>query len=70
MLCVSRLFKDTTIEMQPGQLAVDEPRRLRSQRAIRGWRSDIRMAADRRDFFNRGNSLAAISHLKGPENRL
>jgi hypothetical protein len=40
------------------------------RRAIRGWRNDIRMAADRRDFFNRGNSLAAISHLKSPENRL
>src|SRR5262245_2126294 len=73
MLCVCSLFQHTAIEMQPGQLAVDEPRRLRSQRlrrAIRGWRSDIRMTADRRDFFNRGSSLAAISHLKSPKNAL
>ena len=29
MLCVCRLFQHAAIEMQPGQLAVDEPRRLR-----------------------------------------
>ena len=65
VMLIGGLFQDAAVEVQPGQLAIDEALRAFKLKRAPDRRPGRRLAVhDRSDFLNRSNSLCAICHLK------